>query len=103
MVLAIILNDERDEEVKLYWNRVDFLREQYSGNVIEFVDLTVRGKRFRDKQQCLREIAYAAKRIQFSECCLDAVWWLADEMQDYFWKMGKRYGLLRELREMCLI
>jgi len=103
MYLAIIRNQDNEKEVKLFWNDVDFLRERSNGRAVIWTNLTIRGKRFQDKQNCLREIAEIALQISMDPCADDAVWWLGDEMQDYFQKNGQRYGLLRELREMGIL
>ena len=103
MYLAIIRNQDNEKEVKLFWNDVDFLREESAGNVVESVNLTIRGKRYRDRKESLREIAIAAQHISFDDAACDVMWWLADEMQDYFYRNGQRYGLLRELRENAML
>ena len=103
MILAIIKRQDNEKEVKLYWDTEEFWREHFAGNVIEYIDMTIRGRRFRDKQNCLREIAEAVLNIEIDDCFCDSVWWLADHMADYFYKNGKRYGLLRELRYMGLL
>ena len=103
MVLAIVYNQDREKEVKLFWKHTDFLCEHNAENVVEFVDLTIRGKRYRDRKECLREIAIAAQHISFDDAACDVMWWLADEMQDYFYRNGQRYGLLRELRENAML
>lgn len=67
-------------------------------DIFSIIDFHLHGKNYADRQAWLCDIA---RRFQY-ECApglsmLELSW-----ISDWFYKNGKRYGLLREFRENCI-
>jgi hypothetical protein len=66
---------------------------------IEILDFTIKGKNYNEKKLCAAEIA-KDWQINFSQYS-----WSYGEIViicNYFKKIGKRYGLLKEFKENCI-
>lgn len=66
---------------------------------ISLLDLTIKGKTYKERKYFAEEIA---KMWQIGFSSLN---WSYNElaiMNEYFYKIGKRYGLLKEFKENCI-
>ena len=63
---------------------------------IELLEFKIKGKTYKEKKGCLQDIA-----IEWSNHFSQYSWSYGElaEIGIWFYKMGKRYGLLREFRE----
>ncbi len=68
--------------------------------IVSVVDFKVTGKTYAEKQNSLRDVA-----IDFQNAVSDFEMFMSEWaiVSDWFAKMGKRYGLLREFRENAII
>lgn len=66
---------------------------------ISLLDLTIKGKTYKERKYFAEEIA-KTWQSEFSSLS-----WSYNElaiMNEYFYKIGKRYGLLKEFKENCI-
>lgn len=68
--------------------------------IIDYIPLTVCGKSYEEKRADLRD-----KAIEWSFASGAANWSYGElaDIQEFFERNGKRYGLIREFRENCII
>lgn len=66
---------------------------------IETLDFTIKGKNYQEKKGCLKDIA-----IEWSNHFCQYSWSYGElcEINNYFYKNGKRYGLLRKFHENAI-
>lgn len=98
MIYAIIDNNENIFDT---WE--DYYRATFSPEIAEKVtfitDFTVRGKDYKARKAAAREIAIDISLNQ----CGGLSWYESTLLTDKLETLGKRYGLLEELRENCMI
>lgn len=66
---------------------------------IETLDFKISGKTYKEKQASLEELA---KNWQYDFASLSWSYSELMEIQDYFYKNAKRYGLLKVFKENCI-
>lgn len=59
-----------------------------------FTDFRIKGKTYKEKQEYARDLA-----INFSYADINLSWDELNKVQNKFYAIGKRYGLLREFKE----
>lgn len=67
---------------------------------ITIFDFKISGKTYNERKASLQDLA-----IDFSNSMIRGLDWSYGELAticNYFYKMGKRYGLLKEFRENCI-
>ena len=67
---------------------------------IKILDFTIKGKTYKERKGCLYDIAVEWSNTFFSIYC----WSYGElaEICDYFYRNGKRYGLLEEFKENAI-
>lgn len=78
------------------WNKDTFC--PYCHN-IRTLDFKISGKNYQERQASLRDLA-----IDYSNNFAGLSWSYSElaEIGDYFYKNGKRYGLLKEFKKNCI-
>lgn len=66
---------------------------------IETLNLVVKGKNYKEKQDYLRDLAID---YQYNFSSLSWSYGELLDIQDFFYKNGKRYGLLKEFKENAI-
>lgn len=66
---------------------------------IEILDMVVKGKNYKEKQDYLRDLA-----IDYQHNFAPLSWSYGEllDIQDFFYKNAKRYGLLKEFKENAI-
>ena len=103
MFYARIKDQNGNEHAELYsghyaWDKFHSDTFNPLTEVIEFVQFKVTGKDYRSRKSCVEDIAiewshYDTSGLYMSELI---------EVADWFYKYGKRYGLLKEFRENAI-
>ena len=78
------------------WNEDTFSPDTKNINIL---DLTIKGKTYKERKYFAEEIA----KIWQNE--FSSLNWSYNElaiMNEYFYKIGKKYGLLKEFKENCI-
>ena len=92
-----------NENAGLYFGKEglqEFYRNTFIPNSqVHLMALSVKGKTYKEKKQAARDLAIEYSNnsypgFSWSECAIAV---------DFFEKIGKRYGLLEEFRENCII
>lgn len=101
LILTILLNEETGEEfMTTFHNYYELHKETFSPHihVLYITDFKIKGNSYKEKKVFLQEIAKA-----YSNSGTEGMFWSElVEVQNMFYKLGKRYGLLREFRENCI-
>ena len=66
---------------------------------ISLLDLTIKGKTYKERKVSLEELA---KDWQYNFSSLSWSYGELYVIENYFYKNGKRYGLLKEFKENCI-
>lgn len=107
MIYAMLYNRETEKtETRIFYSYTELFSYTFApvwDSVIIDTDKPPKGQDYYDKQNTLRDLA-----IDYSHSwCADHVdgisWGECAELDDYFTKYGKRYGLLKEFHENCII
>jgi len=79
------------------WYNETFSPECKNINILNFV---IFGKNYKERKEFLKDLA-----IKWQYDFLDLSWSYGElaEIQDYFYKNGKKYGLLKEFKENAII
>ena len=102
LILAVTIEDEW-KEAKLFFSKKDFRERTKSAEVVDSVEMAIRGKTYKERQASLRDVAVNVQAITWDPAFLDAVWHLEGDLMDFFETHGARYGLLAEFRENAII
>lgn len=89
------------EHSELYHDFETYNKQTYSPLVkdIVFIDFTIHGKDYKSRKQSLYCIAVEWSNSDPSGLSIDELC----DIDDWFLRMGKRYGLTQEFRENCII
>lgn len=97
MFYSRYITDGRETE-KLYFDWDEYHKDTFSPDTkcFEFIEFTIHGKTYQDKKQWLYNIAVdwsnnaSLGQLYMSDLCI---------ITDWFYRNGKRYGLLEEFYE----
>ncbi|MBR4906538.1 MAG: hypothetical protein IKZ44_06750 [Clostridia bacterium] len=97
MVYAAYKNAAGEFVTGLYENMEKLNRDLWSPltEVFSMIDFRVRGSSYKEKQSCLCDIA---RRFQY-EVTEGLSWYEVSVIADWFYRMGRRFGLLKDFRE----
>lgn len=87
----------------LYHDFQDYVNDTFSPEVetLEIVSFTVHGKNYRERRADVEDKAIICQNDYFDpDVEIDNLDWTG--ISDWFEKMGKRYGLLKEFRENAI-
>ncbi len=87
----------------LYHDFQDYVSDTFSPEVetLEIVSFTVHGSNYRERRADVEDKAIICQHDYFDpDVEIDNLDWT--DISDWFAKMGKRYGLLKEFRENCV-
>lgn len=100
MFYANFADAGKNDQSNLYYSFSDFHRDTFSPEceIFSVIEFAVHGKTYKDRQADLKE---TAMRFQ-SENAPGLSWLEVATIQDWFYTMGKRYGLLKEFRDNCI-
>lgn len=106
MLYAIMYNEITDETtVKTFWSYPTYFSFTFSPALITtcFIDTNRQppGKTYHEKKESLREQAIEYQHAWSENDCFLS-WGELAEMDSYFNRYGKRYGLLKEFHENCI-
>lgn len=78
-----------------------FSAETFSPDTVinHFIDFHTRGKTYAEKKESVRDAAIDYQSA-WSDYCFS--YSELDEISDWFYRMGRKYGLLREFRENAI-
>lgn len=104
MIYAIIENNSNGLYIGAFNNVLEYMENVNFTNVAWIVDTNEppKGETYDIKKSRLRQKAYNFKELKKfnpglnSYCCMDNI-------ADYFYRYGKRYGLLKEFKENHII
>lgn len=97
MFYAAFTDGNGIEQSNLYYNYPLFFADTFSpdSKIYAIIEFKVKGKTYKEKQENARKLA-----INFQHEKMPGLsWGEIVEIQGYFEKIGKRYGLLKEFRE----
>ncbi len=101
LILATLLDTETNEE-KMYtftsWSEYHTATFSPLIDVLFITDFKVKGKTYADRKEFVRDLAIEYSNNQ--ACGLS--WYEVGMVSDMFYKLGKRYGLLKEFKENCI-
>ena len=104
MFYADIKNTETGKHFGgIYLDPNEFNRDMFSpaNELVSIVDFKVTGKTYAERQNSLRDVAIDFQSKEVGNFCMYMSEWAL--VSEWFTKMGKRYGLLREFRENAII
>ncbi|MBO7671963.1 hypothetical protein J6S88_00990 [bacterium] len=90
----IYIKTNKEEKLCYRWEEVHNYTFSPEVEIIAITDFKVRGKTYQEKQLSLRDQAILWSYADFPLSWGEAVW-----IANYFYKNGKRYGLLKEFKE----
>lgn len=79
----------------------EWYKDTFSPNIenIMVLDLSIHGKNYEEKKACAEELA---KDYQYNFACLSWSYGELATICEYFKRIGKRYGLLKEFKENAI-
>lgn len=102
MLLAKIKrNEEAKEEINIYYNWQLYFSDTWNptSEIITKILFKISGKTYKEKQENLRNLA-----IEYQTSDTSGLSWGELAEIGYFFEInGKRYGLLKEFKENCII
>lgn len=101
MLLGIFKNTEGKQKSNLYYNWSEWHKDTFSPvtEVITMILFKISGKTYAEKQESLRQLAID---YQLSDAS-GLSWGEYAEIEGFFEKNAKRYGLTKEFKENCII
>lgn len=98
MFYAKLKQDGKETGV-LYEDFQDYISDTFSPTVetMVIIPFTVHGSNYAERRANVRETALEFQR-EAEDLSYNELW----HIQNWFEKMGKRYGLLKEFRENCV-
>lgn len=90
----IYIKTNKEEKLCYTWEQVHNCTFSPTVEIIAITDFKVRGKTYQEKQSSLR-----GQAILWSYANLPLSWGEVIEIEHYFRKNGRRYGLLKEFHE----
>ena len=101
IILATLRDTETNEE-KMYtftsWSEYHTATFSPLIDVLFITDFKVKGKTYADRKEFVRDLAIEYSNNQ--ACGLS--WGEVAYIDNMFYKLGKRYGLLKEFKENCI-
>lgn len=100
--IGMFINSNKEIQKNIYYNYDLWHKDTWTPGVeiLAYIPLKVSGKNYNEKQEDLRQ-----KAIEYQKTLLFCFWSCSEtvEITDFFYKNGKRYGLLREFKENGII
>ena len=99
MLFAKFISNHR-ETAQVYYSYEEYQRDTFDPNteLITFIVFVIHGKDYKTRKESLRTLA-----VEWSNADIEGIF-ASDliDIQDWFEKNGKRYGLLEEFRENAI-
>ena len=99
MFFARYINNEK-ETAELYYDWDKFHSDTFSPytQFVSLIDFTIHGRDYQSRKESLRDIAVEWSHNNGIDLYASELF----EIEDWFYKNGKRYGLLEEFRENAI-
>lgn len=104
MFIAVYENPQKKLQAWIYYKMEAFIQDTFSPacNILAVLDFSITGKDYQSRKEAAQAIAieYQIINNDFSLC------WSYSELatiQAYFENIGRRYGLINEFKENCII
>ena len=103
MFYAHFIDGEGHKHVNLYHGYSRWFSDTFSPDTVykAIIDFKVKGKNYREKQEYLRNIAIDFQ-LADSEANGGLSYFELAEIQEFFAKNGKRFGLMQEFKENAI-
>lgn len=104
MLYAKIKAEDGHTESNLYWYPEALYADTFSpeSDVLFLLPFENHGKTYSERKESLRNLAIAFQRADNGDTDVTLSMGELYYIQDYFSRMGRRYGLLREFRENAI-
>lgn len=101
LILATIRNDETNEEKMTTfesWREYNEYTFSPTYTTLFITNFKIKGKTYKERKEYLRDIT-----IDYSNNIASGLYWSESaEISDIFYKLGKKYGLLKEFKENAI-
>lgn len=102
MFIGVYTDYDNKEYCGLYYKNGGYdlwFSESFNANEVKVLDLKVKGNNYAERKAYLEDLA-----IDYSNNFASLSWSYSElaEIQDFFYKNAKRYGLLEEFRENAI-
>lgn len=101
--LAVFIDQNKERHCNIYYDYDTYFRDKFSPACegIVLIDLSrAKGKTYKERKEYIQELA-----IEYSNSMSEIYpisWGQLADIQEFFERYGKRYGLLREFRENAI-
>ena len=104
MFIAVFEDPEKNLQSWIYYKEEAFIHDTFSPacNILAVLKFAIPGKNYKERKEAARLLAIEYQNINndFSVC------WSYSELatlNSYFEDIGRRYGLINEFKENCII
>lgn len=96
-------NDGVNQQI-LYWTHEAYHNDTFSPDSETYciIPFSITGKSYAERKECLRDIAIEFQYDEGESVDIGLSWGELWHIQDWFYRMGRKYGLLREFRENAI-
>jgi len=104
MIFAKIKTADGHTESNLYWYWEALHSDTFSplSDVLFLLPFEIHGKTYQERKESLRNLAIDFQHADDGDTDVTLSYGEIGDIADFFERMGKKYGLLREFRENCI-